>query len=447
MTEIEWLATKISGPDAPALDARVVSLRILDTAGALVAGAGTEEGRMLLAMRRQAREAAGAFGRADTDLDLIVRCGLARLSEIDDIHRASMITPGAIIIPTVLTLAEDAGIDSATIMAAIEAGYEAIIRLGHGIDGPAILGRGIWPTYLATPFGVAAATARLWDLGPLQTAHALALAMAYAAPGVGRPNGSATSRWLAVGQAVKNGVAAANAARFGFVGDLDILRDTAFANTRGLRFDAEAFRDDFATPVMQEVSFKPWCGAKQTMSASHALRMLMPIDPDDIAGITVRIPPAYADMIGHQPTAANRSSHLTSLRYQMALSALTPDSMHDASQLPGPQSARLYDFCQRITVEIADELQEFYPARFPAEVSLVTGAGDTRTMRMLSAPGDPEMPMSDNAIVEKFERLVTDGVPQPRSILQAGTKLVTERRCASRLFGALEIGLQQIECA
>ena len=221
--------------------------------------------------------------------------------------------------------------------------------------------------------------------------------MAYAAPGVGRPNGSATSRWLAVGQAVKNGVAAANAARFGFVGDLDILRDTAFANTRGLRFDAEAFRDDFATPVMQEVSFKPWCGAKQTMSATHALRMLMPIDPDDIAGITVRIPPAYADMIGHQPTAANRSSHLTSLRYQMALSALTPDSMHDASQFPGPQSARLYDFCQRITVEIADELQEFYPTRFPAEVSLVTGAGETRTMRMLSAPGDPEMPMSDNA--------------------------------------------------
>ena len=447
MSEIEWLATRISGPDARPFDPRAVSLHILDTVGALVAGAGTEEGRMLLAMRRQEREAAGAFGRPDTGLDLMVRCGLARLSEIDDIHRASMITPGAIIIPAVLTLAEDAGADSATTMAAIDAGYEAMIRLGRGIDGAGILGRGIWPTYLATPFGVAAAAARLWEFSPLQTSHALALAMAYAAPSVGRPNGSATSRWLAVGQAVKNGVAAANAARFGFVGDLDILRDTALANTRGLHFDADAFRDEFETPAMREVSFKPWCAAKQTMSATHALRALMPVDPDDITGIIVRIPPAYADMIRHQPTAANRSSHLTSLRYQMALAALTPDSMLDASQCPGPQSVRLYEFAQRITVEIADELQQYYPARFPAEVSLVTGAGDTRTMRMLSAPGDPEMPMSDNEIVEKFERLITDGVPQPRNILQAGAKLIAERRCASRLFGALEHGLQQMECA
>jgi hypothetical protein len=79
-------------------------------------------------------------------------------------------------------------------------------------------------------------------------------------------------------------------------------------------------------------------------------------------------------------------------------------------------------------------------------VTLVTGRGEMRSIRMLSAPGDPETPMSDNEIVEKFERLVTEGVPQPRNILMAGTKLVTERRCASRLFGALEAGLQQIEC-
>lgn len=446
MSEIEWLATKISGPDARPFDAHSVALHILDTVGALIAGAGTEEGRMLLAMRRQEREAAGAFGRSDTGLDLMVRCGLARLSEIDDIHRASMITPGAIIIPAVMTLAEDAGADSATTMAAIDAGYEAMIRLGYALDGPAILARGIWPTYLATPFGIAAATARLWELNPLQTAHALALAMAYAAPSVGRPNGSATSRWLAVGQAVKNGVAAANAAQFGFVGDLDILRDTALANTRGLRFNAEAFRGEFETPAIREVSFKPWCAAKQTMSAIHALRALMPVDPDDIMDIVVRVPPVYADMISHQPAAANRSSHITSVRYQMALAALAPDSMFDASQLPGPQSARLYKFAKRIRVEVADDLQPFYPAHFPAEVSLVTGAGDTRTMRTLSAPGDPEMPMSDNDIVEKFERLVTDGVPQPLNILMAGTKLVTERRCASRLFGALEVGLQQMEC-
>lgn len=445
MSDIEWLATKIGGPDVQTPDERTVALHILDTIGALVAGAGTEEGRLLLAMRRHEREAAGAFGCADVNLDLLVRSALARLSEVDDIHRASMITPGAVVVTTVLTLASESGADIATTMAAINAGYEAMIRFGRGIDGPAVLARGIWPTYLAAPFAVAAAIARLWELDPMQTAHALAIAMSYAAPAVGRPVGAATSRWLALGQAVKNGLAAANAARFGFVGDLGMLQDRTLADTRGLKFDAEAFRADPETAVMTQVSFKPWCAAKQTMSASHALRVLMPADPDEVADVTVRIPPAYAGMISHQPAPANRSSHLTSLRYQMALAALAPDAMCDVNQCAGGQSARLDDFSQRIRVETADDLQRYYPMRYPAEVSLITRSGETRAARMLSAPGDPELPMSDSQVVEKFERLVTDVVRRPNAILQAGRELLVRPQSVAQLIGTVEMALQQTD--
>jgi 2-methylcitrate dehydratase PrpD len=445
LSEIEWLATKISSTDDRALDERAVALHILDTLGALVAGAGTEEGRMLLAMRRQEREAAGAFGQADVNLDLLVRCALARLSEVDDIHRASMITPGAVVVPAVLTLASESGADVRTIMAAVDAGYEAMIRLGRGVDGPAILARGVWPTYLATPFAVAAAVARLWELDPVQTAHALAMAMNYASPTVGRPVGAATSRWLAVGQAVRNGLAAASAARFGFVGDLGVLQDKTLAATRGLTFDAEAFRADPDVPVMSQVSFKPWCAAKQTMSASHALRVLMPLDPDDVADVTVRVPPVYAGMVSHQPAPENRSSHLTSLRHQMALAALAPDAMHDVNQCAGGQSARLDNFSQRIRVEAADDLQRYYPARYPAEVSVVTRSGETRSARMLSAPGDPELPMSESQVVEKFERLVTEVVRRPCALTQAGRGLLARPQTLPHLIGTVEMALQQTD--
>ena len=86
-------------------------------------------------------------------LDLATRCALARLSEIDNIHLASMTTPGGIVIPAALTLA--AATPAATaddVTAAILAGTEAMIRLGRAVDGPAILYRGIWPTYFAAPF-------------------------------------------------------------------------------------------------------------------------------------------------------------------------------------------------------------------------------------------------------------------------------------------------------
>src|SRR5262249_56212008 len=93
------------------------------------------------------------------------RCGVARLSEIDDIDLASMTTPGAIVIPGALTLAAALPAAAADdVMAAMLAGYEVMTRLGRAIDGPSVLYRGIWPTYFAAPIGIAAVAARLLGL-------------------------------------------------------------------------------------------------------------------------------------------------------------------------------------------------------------------------------------------------------------------------------------------
>ena len=66
-----------------------------------------------------------------------------------------MITPGAIVVPSALTIAASLpDVTTDDLAAAIVAGYEAMIRLGAAIDGPSVLYRGIWPTYFAAPFGV-----------------------------------------------------------------------------------------------------------------------------------------------------------------------------------------------------------------------------------------------------------------------------------------------------
>ncbi len=39
------------------------------------------------------------------------------------------------------------------------AGYEVMVRFGQAIDGPSVLYRGIWPTYFATPLGIATVAA------------------------------------------------------------------------------------------------------------------------------------------------------------------------------------------------------------------------------------------------------------------------------------------------
>src|SRR5262249_48636810 len=69
----------------------LVELHLVDTVGALIASTRTVESLGLLRFRAAMR----ARGQADGAwaLDLAIRCALARLSEIDDIHLPSMTTP------------------------------------------------------------------------------------------------------------------------------------------------------------------------------------------------------------------------------------------------------------------------------------------------------------------------------------------------------------------
>src|SRR5690606_11548711 len=100
---------------------------------------------------------------------------------------------------------------------------------------------------------------------------------------------------------------------------------------------------------------------------------------------------------------------------------------------------------QRIRVETADDLQQYYPARYPAEVNLVTRSGEMRTARMLSAPGDPELPMSETQVVEKFERLVNDVVRRPCTLCKVGRELVARPQSVGQLIGTVEMALQQTD--
>ena len=94
----EWIATN---PAASEELRHRVEIHLIDTVGALIASTATAEGRLLLRFRDQMRENTGAALAPD----VATRCALARLSEIDDIHLSSMTTPGAIVIPAVLSLA------------------------------------------------------------------------------------------------------------------------------------------------------------------------------------------------------------------------------------------------------------------------------------------------------------------------------------------------------
>src|SRR5262245_27157857 len=394
MTALEQLGRHIAGSEclSPALR-ELVELHLVDTVGALIASTRTIEGANLLRFRaamREREERAWA-------LDLATRCALARLSEIDD----NMMTPGAIVIPGALTLAGALpAVAADDVIAAILAGTEAMTRLGRAVDGPAILYRGIWPTYFAAPFGIAAVAARLFKLDERASAHALALALTLAAPAVGHHNAATTSRWFAVGNAARNGLNAALAAQQGFTADRKLLEGRVLPDVLGVTPNIAAFTDGLGERIaLSEVSFKPWCAARQTLKDIIASG----VAPAAIDAVAVSVPPPHLKMIDHVVVAGDRASHLTSVQFAMAAAALAPEMAFDVQQTPPDLPPAVRGLMAKIKVEADARRLADYPAIWPARVRVA--AGSARHERDVThVPGDPALPFDRESVRKKFLR-------------------------------------------
>jgi 2-methylcitrate dehydratase PrpD len=346
-------------------------------------------------------------------LDRVARsCALARLSEIDDIHLSSCTTPGALIVPSALTIGSSLDRSGEAICEAIAVGYDAMVRLGLALNGPSLLYRGIWPTYFTAPFGVAAVASRLLGLTERQAAHALGIALILASPAVGRQSGSAMSRWLAIGHAARNGVFAAFSAQAGFTADLHIFEGDFFSAAYNLSPDTAILADSLEErSVLPEVSFKPWCAARQTMAATQALKEIIEagVSPSDMTQLAVSVPPPYLRMIDHGVVPGDRSSHLTSVSYQMALAVFASDFMFDVNQAPERVSGEMGAFMAKVAVKADDDLLRHYPKSWPARLGVTTPTGKHERL-VVHVPGDPERLFDETQLAAKFRRVVAPSI-------------------------------------
>jgi 2-methylcitrate dehydratase PrpD len=409
-------------------------LHIADTVGAWIAASGTPEGRALIRFASKPG-GEGVLGR------VALNCALARLSEIDDIHLSSGTTPGALVVPAALTIGGALGKGSTEIAEAVAVGYDAMARLGEALKGPWILYRGIWPTYFAAPFAVAAVAARLLDLTGQQAAHALGIAISLASPAVGRQSGAAMSRWFALGEAARSGVSAALSAQAGFTADLRIFEGDMFSSVYDLSPDPAALVDALdERPALPEVSFKPWCAARQTMAASQALREIIEsgVSPSGMKELVAYVPSFYARMVDHGVVAGERMSHLTSVAYQMALAAFAPEKMLNVNQGEDGVPDGVRAFMDRVTVEADDELLRHYPKSWPARLSIATSGGELER-RVVHVPGDPERPFDEAQVAEKFRRVTAAlGERAAEELLRLSLAALDEDRDPKKLLSKIE---------
>lgn len=431
MTALDSLAEFVHQLDLASLSPAAVDrikLHLLDTLGAVLAGARLDDGiaiGRLVGGDGEGGVVVPGYGvRAGLGAAILAGVAAARCTEMDDIHLTSCTTPGSVIVPTALALASSGRLTSTrAFLAAIAVGYEVLIRLGLAIDGPALLGkRRLWPTLYAAPLGSAAVAARAYGLSTGETAGAFATALAMTsgtAIGARSAGSTTTSRWLTLGAAARNGLLAVRAAQAGIVGPRDLLEQCRY-RVAGVRVSRKNLLAGSAREfVLEEVGLKPYPIARQALAAVEACRQLATnhqLEASAIEEILVKIPGPQRPVIDHPDVPESRIASIVSVQYQIALAIAAPERLADVRRTPPFMNDVMRELMARVRVGEAPELESYYPRAWPARVG-VRSRGRWLQGELVHPPGDVESDFGWQGTIAKFHRVAGPLLDDPDEVV------------------------------
>ena len=435
----------VSLKDLPSGTVADAKLHIFDSLGATLIGAANKEAEAhfhLMKKMNPAIEGPGVpvpgFGFSmSLSSAVFLTCVATRLTEMDDIDIASCTTVGSVVVPSAFLLGLFAEADASSFMEGVVAGYEVMTRFAAAVNGAEIIYRGIWPTYLSGALTVAAIGSKIMGLTVEQTKNGLAIALSLTTGIAGRIKGGLSSRWLTLGCAAQNGLAAAFAAESGFSGDTSIL-DAAFPSMYGLDLKPEVLLKGLGEEFqIDRVNLKPYCSARQMVASIEAFRRLLDtysIQPEKIEEVQVSVPEQYSQMIDRSGFPEDRLGSITSVQYQLALAAFYEEDLYDSERNTLRDVEKVRTLMKKVRVTPSSSLTAIYPRKWPGKISLTVG-GKRYEQEVLSPKGDADQPMTWDDVDRKL-KLATRQMVEPKRIDRL-RELVRELDETKRLDGLI----------
>jgi 2-methylcitrate dehydratase PrpD len=347
-------------------------------------------------------------GRASAPAAALANGVASHILEFDDVHKGSTLHAAAPVIPAALAIAEREHSTGPAFLLAVALGYEAALRVGEAVNPSHY--RFFHPTGTAATFGAAAAAGSLLNLDPAQMLDALGSAGTQAA-GLWEFNADGgMSKHLHPGKAAFNGVLAADLAKAGFTGATRILEgDRGFFRAMSESHDPSRITCGLGSHwKISENCYKmhSCCGHTHT-AIDVALDLRPAIAGQGICAIEIETyAPGYEIVKETNPRTPYQAKF--SLAYCVATAlaegrvGLEQFSPERFNQIP----PSIRDLLPRIRIAIAPDLTAKYPAAWPVRLAVrlengtvLNGAGDYPR-------GNPENPVSTEALEEKFESLV-----------------------------------------
>jgi 2-methylcitrate dehydratase PrpD len=353
--------------------------------------------------------------------------------EFDDIYRDAGYHPGSPVISAALAAAQAQGASGEAFLRAVIVGYEVSTRIGEAVM-PAHYK--YWHTTgTVGTLGAAAAVATVLGCSREQFMHALATAATFAAGLQQAFRSQAMSKPLHGGHAADAGAMAAMAAAKGVTGALDILEgELGFAAAMSAGVDWSKATHGLGTDYhIVNITFKNHgcCGHNfPAIDAALLLKREHALSHENIEKIRIATYKAGLDIVDNDRPQGGYQAKF-SIQYTVAhalvhgsvrLNAFSPERLAD------PEVRALM---RKIGCVADPELSRGYPGQRAARIEIETADGRRFGHFQPTRKGDPEMPLADEELNDKFLELcvpVIDEAPA-RKLLGELWKLETLRSC------------------
>ncbi len=369
----------------------------------------------------------------------LLNASASHVVEMDDLHNASIYHPGTCVFPAALAVAESLGASGVDLLTAAVAAYEVSLRIGEAL-GPEHYAY-FHTTGTAGTLGAAVAAGHLLGLDRQSMLWALGSAATQAAGLWQFLSEGAMSKQLHTAKAAFDGALSAYLAAEGFTGPergvtgpRGLLAATTAAGTPAnlagedlrarqmerLLAGVGTSRDPgtsqrwlFETFKTPEVSIKLHPSCRHTHPSVDALISIMRtngLQAGEVAEIRAHVYSGAYDRLKDvepvDPWSAKFSMPFclaqAALRGRLDLEAFTEEALADA---------RVTDLMARVSLLVDPTLDSQYPRQWPSWVEVETTSGDRFEQRVDTPKGDPENPLTDGELEDKFRHLAGSVLP------------------------------------
>ncbi len=401
-------------------DLEAASLFALDAMANAVAGRNSDQGRILLNWSEQH----GKLFESDTGRAAFILAALTHIMEVDDLHRASVVHPGCVVIPAAFAVARACKFKGKAFLLAVLRGFEAATRVGMAV-GPSHYK--VWHnTATCGTFGSAAAVASLLECDDIQTMHALGNAGSQSSGLWEFLDTGAMTKHLHAGHAAQAGVLAGELAALGFTGPPKIFEGArGFFAATCVDADPEMLLKDQEAPwQLHLTSLKPWPSCRHAHPAIECAKELRAklkargLKIENIERVSVQTYQAALNRCDRPKPTTDYEAKF-SLQHCVAAGLSFEEIAFDAFN--AQSRSALGPLAAKVSLEITPEFEKAYPISWGSQVTLyIRGENAALIARRQGAKGDPEFPLTREEIVSKAEGLMAHGgLSNPKSLISA----------------------------